>query len=147
MARQRGLQRQLFDAGLAGIVVPKEYGGAGLTPAHARVFNQEIAGFDAPTMLQVPISLPCMAVILEFGTHEQKLRHIPPILKGDHVFVQFLSEPSQRLGCGRGPDDGDARWRGMAPQRLQDLVVGGVEGRLRAVPGPNQLGRREAPRV
>jgi alkylation response protein AidB-like acyl-CoA dehydrogenase len=35
-----------------------------------------------------------MAVILEFGTHEQKLRHIPPILKGEHVFVQFLSEPS-----------------------------------------------------
>jgi alkylation response protein AidB-like acyl-CoA dehydrogenase len=94
MARQRGLQRQLFDAGLAGIVVPKEYGGAGLTPAHARVFNQEIAGFDAPTMLQVPNFTPCMAVILEFGTHEQKLRHIPPILKGDHVFVQFLSEPS-----------------------------------------------------
>ena len=35
-----------------------------------------------------------MAVILEFGTHEQKLRHLPPILKGEHVFVQFLSEPS-----------------------------------------------------
>ena len=94
MTRQRGLQRQLFDAGFAGIVVPKEYGGAGLTPAHARVFNQEITGFDTPTMLQVPNFTPCMAVILEFGTHEQKLRHIPPILKGEHVFVQFLSEPS-----------------------------------------------------
>ncbi len=94
MARQRGLQRQLFDAGFAGIVVPKEYGGAGLTPAHARVFNEEMAGYDAPTMLQVPNFTPCMAVILEFGTHEQKLGHIPPILKGEHVFVQFLSEPS-----------------------------------------------------
>src|SRR6202034_2840369 len=94
MARQRGLQRQLFDAGFAGIVVPKEYGGAGLTPAHARVFNQEIAGFDAPTMLQVPNFTPCMAVILDFGTHEQKLRHIPPILKGEELWMQFLSEPS-----------------------------------------------------
>ena len=94
MARHRALQRQLFDAGFAGIVVPKDYGGAGLTPAHAQVFNQEIAGYDAPTMLQVPNFTPCMAVILEFGTEEQKLRHIPPILKGEHVFVQFLSEPS-----------------------------------------------------
>ena len=94
MDRHRGLQRQLFDAGLAGIVVPRDYGGQGLTPAHAIAFNQEIAGFDAPTMLQVPNFTPCMAVILEFGTHEQKLRHIPPILRGEHVFVQFLSEPS-----------------------------------------------------
>ncbi len=94
MARHRGLQRQLFDAGFAGIVVPKAYGGAGLTPAHARAFNEEIAGYDAPTMLQIPNFTPCMAVILEFGTEEQKLRHVPPILKGEHVFVQFLSEPS-----------------------------------------------------
>jgi alkylation response protein AidB-like acyl-CoA dehydrogenase len=94
LARQRGVQRVLFDAGFAGIVVPKEYGGAGLTPAHARVFNEEIAGFDYPMMLGVPNFTPCMAVILEFGTHEQKLRHLPPILKGEHVFVQFLSEPS-----------------------------------------------------
>ena len=84
----------LFDAGFAGIVVPKEYGGAGLTPAHAKVFSEEISGFDYPSMLGVPNFTPCMAVILEFGTHEQKLRHIPPILKGEHVFVQFLSEPS-----------------------------------------------------
>jgi alkylation response protein AidB-like acyl-CoA dehydrogenase len=94
MDRQRGLQRLLFDGGVAGIVVPKAYGGAGLTPAHARAFNREIAGYDTPNLLQVPNFTPCMAVILEFGTEEQKLRHVPPILKGEHVFVQFLSEPS-----------------------------------------------------
>jgi alkylation response protein AidB-like acyl-CoA dehydrogenase len=93
-SRQRAVQRMLFDAGFAGIVVPKEYGGAGLTPAHAQVFSEEIAGFDYPVMLGVPNFTPCLAVILDFGTHEQKLRHVPPILKGEHVFVQFLSEPS-----------------------------------------------------
>jgi alkylation response protein AidB-like acyl-CoA dehydrogenase len=35
-----------------------------------------------------------MAVILEFGTEEQKLLHIPPILKGETFWMQFLSEPS-----------------------------------------------------
>ena len=33
-------------------------------------------------------------VLLEFGTEEQKLRHIPAILKGEELWMQFLSEPS-----------------------------------------------------
>ena len=32
--------------------------------------------------------------LLDFGTEEQKLRHIPAILRGDELWVQFLSEPS-----------------------------------------------------
>ncbi len=94
MQRQRALQRQLFDAGFAGLVVEKEYGGQGLTPAHALAFSEEAQGYEHPMMLQIPNFTPCMAVILEFGTHEQKLRHVPPILKGEHVWVQYLSEPS-----------------------------------------------------
>ena len=35
-----------------------------------------------------------MSVILEFGTDEQKKRHVPPILKGEALWMQFLSEPS-----------------------------------------------------
>ena len=35
-----------------------------------------------------------MAVILDFGTEEQKRRHIPPILRGEELWMQFLSEPS-----------------------------------------------------
>jgi len=93
MQRQRGLQRLLFDGGFTGICIPKEYGGQGLLPGHHQAFNEEITGYDYPWMLQVPNFTPCLAVILEFGTREQKLRHIPPILKGENVWVQFLSEP------------------------------------------------------
>ena len=35
-----------------------------------------------------------MAVLLEFGTEEQKLKYIPPMLKGEAIWMQFLSEPS-----------------------------------------------------
>ena len=35
-----------------------------------------------------------MAVILEFGTHEQRLAHVPAILKGEEIWMQMLSEPS-----------------------------------------------------
>jgi alkylation response protein AidB-like acyl-CoA dehydrogenase len=94
IARCRELQRMLFDGGLAGICVPREYGGQGLTMAHQTALNREIGGYDYPAETQVPTFTPCMAVILEFGTEEQKKRHIPPILRGETFWMQFLSEPS-----------------------------------------------------
>ncbi len=34
------------------------------------------------------------ATLAAFGTHEQKLAHIPKILSGEERWLQFLSEPS-----------------------------------------------------
>ncbi|MFA5884286.1 MAG: acyl-CoA dehydrogenase family protein [Acidimicrobiia bacterium] len=94
IARARALQRRLFDGGFAGICFPREYGGLGLTLAHLQAFNRETVGYEFPTILQVPTFSPCAAVLLEFGTEEQKRRHIPAMLKGDEIWMQFLSEPS-----------------------------------------------------
>jgi alkylation response protein AidB-like acyl-CoA dehydrogenase len=82
ISRCRELQRMLFDGGFAGICVPQAYGGQGLTVAHQGAFNVEIRGYEYPADTQIPTFTPCMSVILEFGTEEQKKRHIPPILKG-----------------------------------------------------------------
>lgn len=94
IAREREIQRMLFDAGLAGICFPRAYGGQGLTRAHQEVLNEELVGYEFPLRSQVPTYTPCAAIILEFGTEEQKLRHIPAILKGEELWMQFLSEPS-----------------------------------------------------
>jgi alkylation response protein AidB-like acyl-CoA dehydrogenase len=94
MAREREIQRLFFDAGLAGICVPREYGGQGLTPAHQRALNEELVGFEYPRRLQAPTFAPCLAVILDCGTEEQKLRHVPAILRGEEIWMQMLSEPS-----------------------------------------------------
>ena len=94
IAREREIQRMLFDAGLAGICWPRAYGGQGLSPEHQNVLNEEIAGYEYPRRLQVPTLSPCALVILEFGTEEQKQRHIPAILRGEELWMQFLSEPS-----------------------------------------------------
>ncbi len=94
VARDREVQRMLFEAGLAGVCFPRAYGGQGLTPAHQRVLNEELVGYEFPTRLQAPTLSPCAAVLLDFGTEEQKLRHIPAILKGEEIWMQFLSEPS-----------------------------------------------------
>jgi alkylation response protein AidB-like acyl-CoA dehydrogenase len=93
VARDRALQRKLFDGGFAGICFPKEYGGQGLTLDHLRAFNQELSGHEYPSRFTVPTFTPCAAVLLEYGTPEQKARHIPAILKGDEFWAQLLSEP------------------------------------------------------
>jgi alkylation response protein AidB-like acyl-CoA dehydrogenase len=89
----RELQRRLFDGGYAGICVPREYGGQGLTPAHQAALNREIKGYDYPAEIQASTFIPCLAVLLEFGTEEQKRRHIPRMLRGEEIWVQLLSEP------------------------------------------------------
>jgi alkylation response protein AidB-like acyl-CoA dehydrogenase len=94
VARDREVQRLLFDAGLAGICFPRQYGGQGLTRAHQQALNEELEGYEYPTRLQAPTLSPCAAVLLDFGTEEQKARHIPAILKGEEIWMQFLSEPS-----------------------------------------------------
>jgi alkylation response protein AidB-like acyl-CoA dehydrogenase len=91
---ERDLQRMLFDAGLAGVCVPREYGGQGLTPAHQKALREELVGYEYPARIQAPTFSPCAAVLLDFGTEEQKQRHIPAILKGEELWMQLLSEPS-----------------------------------------------------
>jgi alkylation response protein AidB-like acyl-CoA dehydrogenase len=94
VAHDRELQRKFFDAGLAGICVPREYGGQGLTPTHQQVLREEMSGYEFPSRFMTPTMSPCLAVLVEFGTEEQKHRHLPAILKGDELWTQFLSEPT-----------------------------------------------------
>ena len=89
----RGLQRLLFDGGFAGIVFPREYGGLGLTAEHQRVFSEESLGYQSPLRFSMSTIAIIAPTLLEFGTEEQKRRHIPAILQGE-MWVQMLSEPS-----------------------------------------------------
>ena len=46
-----------------------------------------------PLLLNVPTFSICGPVLLELGTEEQKREHLPKVLSGEEVLVQFLSEP------------------------------------------------------
>ena len=92
--RARFLQRRLFDGGFAGLVFPRKYGGQGLTPAHQYAFNEETVGYEMPTLFNIPTLSIIAPTLLEFGTEDQKRRYIAGILRGDELWVQFLSEPS-----------------------------------------------------
>jgi alkylation response protein AidB-like acyl-CoA dehydrogenase len=92
--RQRELQRMLWDGGFAGICVPREYGGLGLTDDHQRAFTAESLPYELPFYLGTPTFSIIVATLIDFGTPAQNTRYLPGILRGDHIWVQFLSEPS-----------------------------------------------------
>jgi alkylation response protein AidB-like acyl-CoA dehydrogenase len=108
---ERALQRKLWDGGFAGICFPTAYGGLGLTTEHQRAFTEESLPYDMPFSLNVPTLGILAATLVDFGTHEQKRRHLPAILRGEELWVQFLSEPtggSDLAGClTRADRDGD----------------------------------------
>ena len=90
----RQLQRRLYDGGFAGICYPAAYGGQGLPIEYQRVFDQESEGYELPALFSVPTLSICGPTILDFGTEEQKQRYIPAFIRGDELWVQFMSEPS-----------------------------------------------------
>ncbi len=108
---ERVLQRTLWEGGFAGIGFPAEYGGGGLAPEYQRAFSEESLPYDMPVSLNVPTLGILAATLVDFGTHEQKARHLPAILRGEELWVQFLSEPSggsDLAGClTRADRDGD----------------------------------------
>jgi alkylation response protein AidB-like acyl-CoA dehydrogenase len=92
--RARELQGILWGGGFAGICFPKEYGGLGLSRAHQVAFTQESAPYEMPVVFNIPTFSILAPTLLDFGTEEHKRRHIPKMLSGEELWVQFLSEPS-----------------------------------------------------
>jgi alkylation response protein AidB-like acyl-CoA dehydrogenase len=86
-------QAELFDAGLAGLTWPERYGGQGLTMEHQLAFNAEAEDYVLPTAPFIIGLGMCAPTLLEFGTEEQRLRHVPAMLRGDEVWCQLFSEP------------------------------------------------------
>jgi alkylation response protein AidB-like acyl-CoA dehydrogenase len=95
IAIQRAIQRRLYDGGYAGISFPKEYGGRGLTLAHERAFNEEAEGYLLPDLGVAGGTTfgVCVRTMLAHASPEFLLRHIPKILAGEELWVQFFSEP------------------------------------------------------
>jgi alkylation response protein AidB-like acyl-CoA dehydrogenase len=95
LLRSKALQGIIYDGGFAGVAYPKEYGGQGLTAAHMAAFNAECRGYDLSGLGLYGMTFGMIGpTILEFGTEEQKERHIRGFLSGENIWIQFLSEPT-----------------------------------------------------
>jgi alkylation response protein AidB-like acyl-CoA dehydrogenase len=115
IATERAIQRRLYHGGYAGISFPKEYGGRGLTLAHEQAFNEQAQGYLVPDLGVAGATTfgVCARTMLAHASPEFLHRHIPKILAGEELWVQFFSEPeagSDLAGIRtRATRDGD-RW-------------------------------------
>jgi alkylation response protein AidB-like acyl-CoA dehydrogenase len=89
-----GWQRQMHDAGFAGLNWPVEYGGRGLPVSQQLVFFEEYAASGAPYVgINFVGNAHAGPTLIAEGTEEQRRFHLPRILKGESVWCQGFSEP------------------------------------------------------
>jgi alkylation response protein AidB-like acyl-CoA dehydrogenase len=84
----------LAELGLLGMIIPEEYGGAGLDAISYAVALEEIARADASVAVIVSVTNSvCCYPILSFGTEVQKQKYLVPLAKGEKLGAFCLSEP------------------------------------------------------
>jgi len=112
LARQ--WQRELYDGGWAGMSWPKEFGGRGASLVEQAIYAEEMARLGLPRGSNITSLELAGPMIYQFGTESQKERLLPPILTGEHLWVQMFTEPgagSDLAGLSsRAVADGDG-WR------------------------------------
>jgi len=84
----------MAELGILGIVVPEEYGGAGLDYVAEALACEEIERGEAAfrTLISVHVGLNSLS-LLKYGTEEQKQRWLTPQAKGEKLACFGLTEP------------------------------------------------------
>ena len=90
---------------------PSEYSGGGLASDELQVLEDEMRRINAPAPLGGHGLTMIGPAILEFGTEDQCMEHLPPIVRGEIRWCQGYSEPGAgsdlaSLQC-RADEDGD----------------------------------------
>jgi alkylation response protein AidB-like acyl-CoA dehydrogenase len=109
--RRRAWNATLFDAGLAAIDWPAAFGGRDASVLEQLIYNEEFARAHAPGPVNAIGVANIAPAIMTIGTEEQKQRFLQPMLKGDEIWSQGMSEPDAgsdlaSLSC-RAVRDGD----------------------------------------
>jgi alkylation response protein AidB-like acyl-CoA dehydrogenase len=86
-------KQRMADKGWGAPTWPTQYGGGGLSGARARVLQQEMDRAGAYNPVAGMGTSMFGPTLLEYGTEDQKKRHIPPIVRGELRWCQGYSEP------------------------------------------------------
>ncbi|MEO0066582.1 MAG: hypothetical protein RI983_1908 [Bacteroidota bacterium] len=96
-----GLFREMGKLGLMGVLVPEEYGGAGLGYFEYNAIIQEIAKVCGSIGLSVAAhNSLCTNHILSFGNEEQKKRWLPKLATAEWIGAWGLTEPNTGSDAG-----------------------------------------------
>ncbi len=86
-------KQRMGETGYGTPTWPKAYGGAGLSRPEARVLAEEMNRIGARNPIGGMGVIMFGPTLLEYGSEDQKQRHLPPIIKGELRWCQGFSEP------------------------------------------------------
>lgn len=90
----KDVHRQLAELGAYGVLVPAEYGGAGLDALALAVILEEIAAGDGGTSTAISVNnCPVCSILLAYGNEAQKREWLTPLARGEMLGAFCLTEP------------------------------------------------------
>ncbi len=106
------IMRALGDLGMLGVIIPEEFGGAGLGYETYVAVIEELSRIDPSIGLSVAAhNSLCTNHIYLYGTEEQRKRYVEPLALGKQIGTWSLTEPTAGSDAGgtrtRAEEDGD----------------------------------------
>src|SRR5215213_10487209 len=93
--------RKLGELGMMGVLVPEQYGGAGLSYFEYKTVIEEIAKVDGSIGLSVAAhNSLCTGHILLFANEEQKQKYLPKLATAEWIGAWGLTEPNTGSDAG-----------------------------------------------
>lgn len=110
-ALRREWNARLFDAGWGAVDWPARFGGRDATVLEQLVYNEEMAAAGAPGPVNAIGVANIAPALMAIGSEAQQERFLRPMLRGDEIWSQGMSEPDAgsdlaSLKC-RAERDGD----------------------------------------
>lgn len=127
---RREFRRRLGAKGWLVPTWPTEYGGAGLSAAHAAVLNEELARARAPAIRDQGMDRFAPACFV-WGTEEQKRRWLPQVARGEVLISWVCTEPEA------GSDLASVKTRAIRDG--DEYVVNGAKHFISGVDDPDYL--------
>ncbi len=94
--------KKMGEHGFLGVLVPEEYGGAGLGYQEYITIIEEIAKVDSSIGLSLAAhNSLCTGHILQFANESQKLKYLPKLAQGEFIGAWGLTEPNTGSDAGR----------------------------------------------
>ena len=116
---RRELFPKLGAAGLLGITIDPEHGGAGLGTLEYSLFLEQLAIHSSGYATSISVTGLPMSIIAAGGSDALKAKYLPSLITGEHIGAFCLTEPSS------GSDAGSLRT--TAVKKGDKYVINGVK--------------------
>lgn len=90
---RRAFARKLGEKGWLYPTYPKEYGGGGMDAYRSIVLNEELAKRNLSLPIVMDWTILAAPAIIVCATEEQRKRYLPPMLRGEALTWQLMTEP------------------------------------------------------